>query len=33
MKNISRILCMLLLGSAAAQAELKSMQITVFGMD
>jgi hypothetical protein len=33
MKNLSRLLCLLLLASATAQAELKSLQITVFGMD
>jgi len=33
MKNIARMLCLLLLASATAQAELKSLQITVFGMD
>jgi hypothetical protein len=33
MKNIARILCVLLLASAGAQAELKQLQITVFGMD
>jgi hypothetical protein len=33
MKNISRLVCVLLLASAAAQAELKQLQITVFGMD
>jgi hypothetical protein len=32
MKNIARILTLLLL-SAAAQAEVRSLQITVFGMD
>lgn len=33
MKNIFRLLCLLLLATASAQAELKSLQITVFGMD
>ena len=33
MKNLARILTLLLLASAAAQAEIRSLQITVFGMD